>query len=57
MFDLNKNDIASEAQLLGWLCLNLYLHSKSASQWQTHYESVTGIWEWYFFNERGGLDG
>ena len=50
MFNLNKNDIASEAQLLGWLCLDLYLHSKSACQWQTHYESVTGKWEWYFWN-------
>ena len=49
--------VEQEALFVGLLAIDLYTHSKSACQWQTHYVSVTDKWEWYFFNERGGLDG
>ena len=30
-------------------CLHLYRHSHAECQWQAHYASVTGQWEWYFW--------
>lgn len=30
-------------------CLEMWRWSRSHAQWSQHYESVTGLWEWYFW--------
>lgn len=46
---MNSLEIREQALMIGTLCANLYTTSPSACQWQTHYVSVTGEWEWHFW--------